>query len=86
MPSRKKAREKLLKEKRAERNKSNWKKQKYKDMADKGILGQRELDLYKHMYSSIKDGMESFAHPDYNPTRQDYISLKKMYSSLDSKL
>jgi len=85
MKGRKKQRVKMLKEKRDQREKNNWKKHQYQEMRDKGILGNKELQKYSMMYEFLKEYRKNFPTPDENPTRRNYNDIKIIYNSIDSK-
>ena len=81
----KKHKQKLRKKKLEQRTNSvkGQRKLRYANMADKEILGTKELKKYQQMYDFLHQGSPTFSFPSvYNerlPRRPDYISLRILY-------
>ena len=90
MPSKRKL---LQQEKKAKKRKRkleemarNSKKNKYHDMAQNKILGDRDKRNYEEWYGSLEEEeKERFVRPKAGPTRDDYAALKIYITKKESR-
>ena len=65
---------------RDEKRKGRGSRSKYQGMAERGMLGEKELQNYNLMYSVLnKEQTVDFKNPNADPTREDYNKLKRFY-------